>query len=126
MHDTVKWLRVLIEKITFVKFRLKWSNFQPLMNQVRFARTARSNHRYKNAVFCRNQFVHKFGEGKMYPAALHKIFTQTVDLSQVLAKCTNQKQPQKIKSVTKNWDKNTIKDLEQICPKQDHNLFSTF
>ena len=61
----------------------------------------------------------------MYPAALHKITTQTVDSSQVLAKCVCQKQPQLIKSITKNWDKNTINDLEQVCPKQDHNLLST-
>ena len=62
----------------------------------------------------------------MYPAALHKIPTQTVDSSQILAKCTRQKQPQTIKSVTKIWDKNTIKDLELVCPKHDHDLLSTF
>ena len=37
----------------------------------------------------------------MYPAALHSIPTQTVDSSQVLAKCIHQKQPQTIKSITK-------------------------
>ena len=62
----------------------------------------------------------------MYPAALHKIPTQTVDSSQVLAKCISQKQPQTIKIITKNRDKKTIKDLEQVYPKQDHNLLSTF
>ena len=62
----------------------------------------------------------------MYPAALHSNPTQTVDSSQVLAKCIRQKQPQEIKCITKNWDKNTIKDLEQVCPKQDHDLLSTF
>ena len=60
----------------------------------------------------------------MYPAALHKIPTQTVDSSQVFAKCIRQKQPLIIKNITKNWDKNTIKDLEQVCPKQDHDLRS--
>ena len=62
----------------------------------------------------------------MYRAALHKIPTQTVDLSQALTKCIRQKQLQTIKSITKNWDKNTINDLEQVCPKQDHDLLSTF
>ena len=62
----------------------------------------------------------------MYPAALHKIPTQTEDSSQILAKCIRQNQPQIIKSITKNWDKNTIKDLEQVCLKQDHDLLSTF
>ena len=62
----------------------------------------------------------------MYPAALHKIPTKTEDSSQVFAKCIRQKQSQTIKSITKNWDKNTIKDLEQVCPKQDHNLFATW
>ena len=62
----------------------------------------------------------------MYPAALHNIPTQTAYSSQVLAKCIRQKQPQTIKSFTKNWDKNTINDLEQVCPKPDHDLLSTF
>ena len=62
----------------------------------------------------------------MYPAALRKIPTQTADSSQFLAKCIRQKQPQLIKSITKNCDKNTIKDLEQVCPKHDHNLLSRF
>ena len=61
----------------------------------------------------------------MYPAALHKFLTQTVDSSQVLAKCLRQKQLQIFKSITKNWEKNTIKDLEQVCPKHDHDLLST-
>ena len=56
----------------------------------------------------------------MFPAALHKIPPQTVFSSQVLAKRIRQKQPQKIKSILKNWDKNTIVDFEQICPKHDH------
>ena len=62
----------------------------------------------------------------MYLAALHKVPTQIVESSQILAKCIRQKQPQIFKSIPKNWDKNTIKDLEQVCPKQDHNLFSKF
>ena len=62
----------------------------------------------------------------MYPAALHKIPTQTVDSSEVLANCIRQKQPQTIKGITKNWDKNTIKDLEQVCPKHDHDHLSKF
>ena len=61
----------------------------------------------------------------MYPAAVHKIPIQTVDSSQA-TRCIRQKQPQTIKSITKNWDKNTINDLEQVCPKQDHDLRSTF
>ena len=62
----------------------------------------------------------------MYPAALHKIPTNTVDSSQVLSKRIRQNQPQIIKSITKIWDKNKIKDLEQVCPKQDHDLLSMF
>ena len=62
----------------------------------------------------------------MYPAALQKIPTQTVVSAQVLAKCIREKQPQIIKSVTKNWDKNTMNDLEQVSRKQDHDLLSTF
>ena len=70
--------------------------------------------RYKKAVFCRNELVHNFGEGKKYPAALHKIPTQTADSAQVLAKCTRQKPPQIIKRIRKRLGKNTIKDLEQV------------
>ena len=60
----------------------------------------------------------------MSPAALLKMPTQTVDSSKVLA--IRIRQPQIIKSITKNWDKNTIKVLDQVCPKHDHNLLSTF
>ena len=62
----------------------------------------------------------------MDPAALHKIATQSVDSSQVLAKYIRQKQPQIIEIVTENWDENIITNLEHVCPKQDHDLFSTF
>ena len=96
------------------------------MYHVHFARIAWSNQRFKNAVFCRNLLVLDFAEGKMYPAALHKIPSQTLDSSEVWAKCIRQKQPQKIKRITKNWDKNIITDLERFCPKQDHDLFSKF
>ena len=54
----------------------------------------------------------------MYAGAVHKFSTQTVDSSQVLAKCIRQEQQQIIKSITKNWDKNRVKELEQVCLKQ--------
>ena len=54
----------------------------------------------------------------MYPAALHKIPTQTVDSSQIFERWILQKQPKMINKMTKSWDKNTISDLEQVCPKQ--------
>ena len=62
----------------------------------------------------------------MYPVALHKTPTQTVDSSQVFGKCIRQKQPQIIKSIAKNWDENKIKDPEKVCPKQHHNFPQRF
>ena len=62
----------------------------------------------------------------MYHAALHKIPTQTVDSLQVLANCIRQKQPQMFESIKTNWDKNTIKDLKQVYPKQYYDLLSKF
>ena len=53
----------------------------------------------------------------MYPAALHKILTQTVDSSQVFERRILQKQPKMITKLTKSRDRNTISDLEQVCPK---------
>ena len=80
----------------------------------------------KMRFFCRIYPVQNIGEDKLYLTALPKLPTQTVDSSQYLAMCIRQKQPQIIKSITKNWDKNKIKNLERVCPKQDHNLLSTF
>ena len=60
----------------------------------------------------------------MYPAALHKIPTETVDSSQVFEKRLLQKQQKMINKVTKSWDRNTISDLEQVCPKEDQDLLS--
>ena len=60
----------------------------------------------------------------MYPAALHKTPTQTVDSSQVFERLILQKHPKMINKITKSWDRNTINDLEQVCPKQDQDFFS--
>ena len=60
----------------------------------------------------------------MYPAALHKNPTQTVDSSQVFERWILQKHPKMINKMTKRWDKNTISDLEQVCPKQDQDSLS--
>ena len=117
LHDIIEWLRVLIERITFVKLGLKCSNFQPLLYQARFARIAGSNQRLKNAVFCRNKLVQKIGEVKMYRAALHTIPTQIVDSSQVLTKCIRQKQLQNNQEYYKKLG-HKHKDLEHVCPKK--------
>ena len=60
----------------------------------------------------------------MYPAALHKIPTQTVDSSQVFERWILQKQLKMINQMTKSWDRNTISDLEQVCPKQAQDFLS--
>ena len=60
----------------------------------------------------------------MYPAALHKIPTQTVYSSQVFERWILQKQPKKITKMTKSWDKNTISYLEQVFPKQSQDILS--
>ena len=60
----------------------------------------------------------------MYPAALQKIPTQVVDSSQVFERWILQKQPKMISKMIKSWDKKTISDLEQVCPKQDQDFLS--
>ena len=60
----------------------------------------------------------------MTPAALHKIPTHTVDSSQLVAKWILQKLPKIINKMIKNWDKNTINDLEQVCPTHVHDFRS--
>ena len=60
----------------------------------------------------------------MYPAALNKISTPTVDSSQVSERWILQKQPKMINKTTKSWDRNTVSYLEQVCPKQAQNILS--
>ena len=60
----------------------------------------------------------------MIPVALHKIPTQTVLSSQDFDKCILQKLPRITNKMTKNWDKNTISDLDQECPIQLQDFFS--
>ena len=60
----------------------------------------------------------------MYPAALHKSPTQSVDSSQFFERWILQKQPKTINEMTKSWDRKTISDLEQVCPKQAQNFLS--
>ena len=59
----------------------------------------------------------------MYPASLHTILTQTIDSSQIFERRIFQKQQKNIEKM-KSWDENTIKDLEQVCPKQAHDFHS--
>ena len=56
----------------------------------------------------------------MYPAALHTISTQSVDSSQVLERRILQRQTNIFNKLTKTWDKKTMGNLEQDCPKQVH------
>ena len=56
----------------------------------------------------------------MYPIALHTIPTQTVDSSQVFA--FSYSHQRKSTNSQKKWDRNTIKDLEQVRPKQAHDF----
>ena len=60
----------------------------------------------------------------MHPAALHKIPTQTVGSSQVFERSILQRQRKVINKMTKSWDRNTINDPEQVCPKQAHDFLS--
>ena len=60
----------------------------------------------------------------MYPVALHENPTQTVDSAQLFEGRILQKQPDTINKNTKSSDKKTIRDLEQVCPIQAHDLFS--
>ena len=61
----------------------------------------------------------------MYPAALHKIPTKTVDSSQVSAKCIRQKQPQILKNITKSGKKHKQRPrtgLSQTKPQSPFNV----
>ena len=60
----------------------------------------------------------------MYPAALHKLQTQTIDSSQVFGRQNLEKQRKMINKMTKSWDRSTISDLEQVCPKQAQDFLS--
>ena len=60
----------------------------------------------------------------MHPAALHRSPTQTLDSSQIFERWILQKQPKIINKITKSWNKNKIKDLEQVCAKQSHDFLS--
>ena len=56
----------------------------------------------------------------MYPAALHKIPTQTVGSSQVFDRWILQKQPKMINKMTKSWDKHNERSgtgLSQTGPR---------
>ena len=41
-----------------------------------------------------------------------------MDLSEVFRRWILWKQPKTVNKITKSWDKNTFKGLEQVCPKQ--------
>ena len=95
-----------------------------MLKKLHFSSFGRTNQWNKDPILCRNYLVHCLGEGKMYPAALHKVPTQTVGSSQVFERWILQKHPRMINKMTKCWDRNTISDLEQVCPKQAQDFLS--
>ena len=121
LHNIIKWLRVLIEKIN--SSNLGWN--VPTFNH--------SNIKYilpeslDPTKDIKKRFsVHKFGEGKMCPFALHKIPNQTVVLSQVRTICIHQKQPQIIKSITDIGTKTQIKTSNIFVPNEITISFQRF
>ena len=59
----------------------------------------------------------------MYPAALQKISTKTVDSAEFFERWILQKQQNILNKKTKVRDKEIIRDLEQVWPKQIDNFF---
>ena len=60
----------------------------------------------------------------MFFAALLRSLTQTVAWSRVFEMFILQKQPKIMNKITECWDRNTIEDLEQVCPKIAHYFLS--
>ena len=115
---------MLIKKVKFVRIWLKCSSFQPIVKKLRFSSFWTTNQRKKDSIFCRNYLVHNLGEATLYPAAMHNFPIQTVDSSQVVERWILQKQPKMISEMTKSRDRNTISDLEQVCPEQAQDFLS--
>ena len=111
------------KKVNFVKFCLKGSNIKPIANKFYSFRLGRTSQWTEDAIFRRMYLFHNLVDSKNYPAALYKIFTQTVDSSQVFETRILRRQPKIINKVTRSWDKDTIKDVEQFMTKQAHVSF---
>ena len=77
----------------YVKFWLKGSNFEPIVSNLWFSRLGRTNQWYNDATVGKKEPVNKFGDDKIFPAALHKNINQTVASSQVFKRWILQKQP---------------------------------
>ena len=60
----------------------------------------------------------------MYPAALYKNPTQTVVSSQFFDGMLLQKLWKIDNKLAESWDKKTVTDLEEGCPKHDHDFLS--
>ena len=54
----------------------------------------------------------------MYPAALHRNPTQTVDASQVFERSIIRNQPNIFQKITESWDKNIIKIWNKFVPNR--------
>ena len=62
----------------------------------------------------------------MCPAALHNIFIHTVDSSQFFEKWILPKQPKIINKITKSWDEDRIRVMEEDCFEPAHDFLSYF
>ena len=60
----------------------------------------------------------------MYPTAPHRTLKLTGGSSQVFEGNNSPKAFKDNQQNHKKWNKNTIKDLKQVCPKQAHDFLS--
>ena len=122
----MEWLRVLIEKINFVKLGSKCSNLQPLMSQVLLPESLGPTRDIKVRFFVEINLFITLVEVKSIVLHcnrfLFKLWIRHKSWPKVYAK----KQPQIMKSITKNWTKTQIKNLNWSVPNKTTIFFQRF
>ena len=94
--------------------------FERFVTKLWLSYLGRTNQWCKDDCFCWNYFVYSLGVGKMYPAAVFQIPTQTNDWNQSFKRQNFQKQPQLINKMIRSWYKKIIRDLQRDFPKWSH------
>ena len=98
LHNIVKWLQNLLNKVSFVKVCWNcsfWSQFWK--KNCNFPVSEGPTNDTKTGFFYRNELFHKLGEDEKYPAAVQNFSIQAADRPQVLTDC-----PETPKNVQQN------------------------
>ena len=121
--DVLIGLDVLMEKVNCFNIWLKGSFFEQIRWQVAFSDRSTID---VDKIVHRNYYAQSHGDFNTFPAVLHKIPTQTIDLFPILKREFCRSRSKYFRKMKISLNKKTIKELKQVFPLNLTNYSTDF